>query len=79
MFPKYGPGLKKLMWEKVGIVRNRKDLAGALKQLREWEKAMKCQGPDRAMFELEKHDCNINADHALGSNPGRQRRRSFQK
>ena len=30
--------LKKLMWEKVGIVRNRKDLSSALAQLREWDR-----------------------------------------
>lgn len=44
--------VKKLMWEKVGIVRTRKDLAEALKQLRNWDKALKGQGPDRARFEL---------------------------
>ena len=44
--------LKKLMWEKVGIVRNRKELNVALKQLREWERLMKRQGHDRAVFEL---------------------------
>ena len=44
--------LKELMWEKVGIVRNRKDLAAALRQLRAWDKTMKGHGPDRALFEL---------------------------
>ena len=44
--------LKKLMWEKVGIVRNKKDLTAALKQLREWERVMKGYGPDRNFFEL---------------------------
>ncbi len=45
--------LKKLMWEKVGIVRNRKDLAAALKQLREWERMMKNHAPERSLFELK--------------------------
>jgi L-aspartate oxidase len=45
--------LKSLMWEKVGIVRNKKDLAAALKQLREWGRLMKNHPPDRALFELE--------------------------
>ncbi len=44
--------LKKLMWEKVGIVRNRRDLLGALTQLREWDSLMKGCGPDRKFFEL---------------------------
>ena len=44
--------LKDLLWEKVGIVRNRKDLAAALRQLRAWDKAMKGHGPDRALFEI---------------------------
>jgi L-aspartate oxidase len=44
--------LKKLMWEKVGIVRNEKDLTGALKQLREWDRAVKDFGPGRNFFEL---------------------------
>jgi L-aspartate oxidase len=45
--------LKKLMWEKVGIVRNEKDLTAALKQLREWNRRMKGHEPDRGLFELE--------------------------
>jgi L-aspartate oxidase len=44
--------LKDLLWEKVGIVRNRKELAAALRQLRAWDKAMKGHGPDRALFEI---------------------------
>lgn len=44
--------LKKLMGEKVGIVRSRKDLMTALKKLQEWDRAMKGHGPDRAFFEL---------------------------
>jgi L-aspartate oxidase len=40
------------MWEKVGIVRNKKGLTSALRQLREWERAMKGCGPDRNFFEL---------------------------
>jgi L-aspartate oxidase len=45
--------LKKLMWEKVGIVRNKKDLAAALKTLREWDRAMKVCDHDRKFFELK--------------------------
>lgn len=30
--------LQKLMWEKVGIVRRRKDLKEALEQIKKWEK-----------------------------------------
>ncbi len=45
--------LKKLMWEKVGIVRNRKDLTAALKQLREWDRAIKLHTPERTLFELK--------------------------
>jgi L-aspartate oxidase len=45
--------LKKLMWEKVGIVRNRKDLTEALKQLRAWDRAIMGHGPDRNFFELK--------------------------
>ena len=44
--------LRKLMWEKVGIVRNRKDLLAALKALREWDRAMAGYGHDRKCFEL---------------------------
>ena len=45
--------LRKLLWEKVGIVRNRKDLTTALKQLRQWDRAMKSRDPDRNFFELK--------------------------
>ncbi len=45
--------LKKLMWEKVGIVRNRKDLSSALAQLREWDRMMKHHAPERNIFELK--------------------------
>ena len=44
--------LKKLMWSNVGIVRNKKELAAALKQLKDWGRAMKDHGPDRNFFEL---------------------------
>jgi len=30
--------LQKLMWEKAGIVRRRRDLKEALKQIKKWEK-----------------------------------------
>jgi L-aspartate oxidase len=45
--------LKKLMWEKVGIVRNKKDLSAALRQLRDWDRMMKNHAPDRNFFELK--------------------------
>ena len=45
--------LKKLMWEKVGIVRNKKDLSKAIVQLREWDIMMKHHAPDRNVFELK--------------------------
>ncbi len=45
--------LKKLMWDKVGIVRNRKDLAAAMKQLRDWDRKVKGHPPDRSVFELK--------------------------
>jgi L-aspartate oxidase len=45
--------LKKLMWEKVGIVRNKKDLTAAVKQLREWDRMMKNHASDRNIFELK--------------------------
>ncbi len=45
--------LKKLMWEKVGIVRNKQDLTVALKQLSEWDRLMKNHAPDRNIFEIK--------------------------
>jgi len=45
--------LRQLMWEKVGIVRNRKNLTAALRQLQAWGKIMKHHGPDRSIFELK--------------------------
>jgi len=45
--------LKKLMWEKAGIVRNKKDLTAALKQLKEWDRMMKGHESDRGLFELK--------------------------
>ncbi len=45
--------LKKLMWEKVGIVRNKKDLSEAARQLREWAKLVQSHAADRAVFELK--------------------------
>jgi L-aspartate oxidase len=45
--------LRKLMWEKVGIVRNRKDLASALRQIREWDRLLKNPQMDRDALELK--------------------------
>jgi len=44
--------LKKLMWEQVGIVREKKGLASALKQLNAWDRNMKGLAPDRSVFEI---------------------------
>ena len=41
------------MWEKVGIVREKKGLARALKQLKEWDRMMKGHAPDRNVFEIK--------------------------
>ena len=45
--------LRKLLWENVGIVRNGKDLAAAMKKLREWDKMIKNPPADRAVLELK--------------------------
>ncbi len=45
--------LRKLMWKKVGIVRTRKELSEALRQLRKWDNLMKQVPPDRSVFELK--------------------------
>lgn len=43
--------LKKLMWEQVGIMREKQSLANALRQLKEWDRMMKGHSPDRNIFE----------------------------
>jgi L-aspartate oxidase len=45
--------LKKLMWDHVGIVRHKKALNTALKQLRAWDRMMKDHERDRNFFELK--------------------------
>ena len=40
------------MWEKVGIVRNGKDLSAAFKQLKAWDRVMKDAPLDRGLLEL---------------------------
>jgi L-aspartate oxidase len=45
--------LRKLMWENVGIVRNGKDLAAAMKKLREWDRMIRNPPADRAVLELK--------------------------
>ncbi len=45
--------LKNLMWEKAGIVRNKKDLSAALRQLRKWAYQIRFHSPDRTFFELK--------------------------
>jgi len=45
--------LKKLMWNKVGIIRNKKDLISALKQLGEWDRMTQHHAPERSLFELK--------------------------
>jgi L-aspartate oxidase len=44
--------LRKLMWEQVGIVREKKGLTLALRQLKEWDRMMKDRAPDRNVFEV---------------------------
>jgi L-aspartate oxidase len=44
--------LQKVMWEKTGIVRNRKGLVAALKKLREWDHMLKDPPLDRSALEL---------------------------
>jgi L-aspartate oxidase len=44
--------LKSIMWQQVGIVRERKGMTAALKQLKEWERNMKGRPPDRDVFEI---------------------------
>jgi L-aspartate oxidase len=44
--------LKRLMWEQVGIVREKKGLTAALKQLTVWDQDMKELAPDRDVFEI---------------------------
>ena len=44
--------LRKLMWEQVGIVREKKGLTRALRQLKEWDRMMKGRAPDRNVFEI---------------------------
>jgi L-aspartate oxidase len=51
--PEIRSSLKKLMWDKVGIIRNRKDLAAALKQLCEWDVKISIESPDRSLSELK--------------------------
>ena len=45
--------MQKLMWHKVGIIRNKKDLTAALKQLRQWDRMVKDRAPNRDLFELK--------------------------
>jgi len=45
--------LRKLLWDKVGIVREKKDLTVALRQLKAWGRMMKDHAPDRNSFELK--------------------------
>ena len=41
------------MWENVGIVRNGKDMAAAMKKLREWDRMIRNPPRDRAVLELK--------------------------
>jgi L-aspartate oxidase len=45
--------LKKLMWNHVGIIRNKKDLTAAMKQLRAWDRTVRDLPPKRDLFELK--------------------------
>jgi L-aspartate oxidase len=44
--------LQKVMWEKTGIVRNRKGLLAALKKLREWDRMLRRPPLERGALEL---------------------------
>jgi L-aspartate oxidase len=44
--------LRQLMWEKAGIVRTKKSLIAALRQLRVWERSTRSSGPERKNFEV---------------------------
>ncbi len=44
--------LRKVMWEQVGIVRNRKGLLAAQRKLREWERMIKDPPLDRGVLEV---------------------------
>jgi L-aspartate oxidase len=44
--------LKKLMWENVGIVRDRKGLSVAMRKLREWDRMIRNPPRDRDALEL---------------------------
>ena len=71
--------LKKLMWEKVGIVRVKKDLTAALKQLKEWDRTMKEHAPREERIRDQEHDHDCTAHHPLGIAAGRQRGGAFPK
>jgi L-aspartate oxidase len=45
--------LRKLMWDRVGIVRNRKDMSSALRQLKQWDRLLKKPQLDRSVLELK--------------------------
>lgn len=45
--------LQKLMWNNAGIIRSKKDLSAAQKQIRKWEQLLKCSSPKREVFELK--------------------------
>ena len=45
--------LQKLMWNKAGIIRNKKDLLVAKKQLREWDQLLQGASSERNLFELK--------------------------
>jgi len=45
--------LRRLMWEEAGIVRNKKDLTRALKQILAWNRTIKNHAHDRNLFELQ--------------------------
>lgn len=45
--------LRSVLWENVGIIRDRKGLTAALRQLRSWDSLLKDLRPDRRMLELK--------------------------
>jgi L-aspartate oxidase len=45
--------LQKLMWHNVGIIRNKRGLRAALRQLQAWDRQVRDYAPNRDLFELK--------------------------
>ncbi len=55
--PSIRTALQKLMWSNAGIIRTKKNLQSALKQLREWDLVLRNCSPERRLFELKNMVC----------------------